>query len=332
MHRDRAPRSRTVYGCAGVVVGERLGWFAAGRSGIRKKAMPAVSCIIPTHDRPQLLRLSIASVLEQSSLPLEIVVASDVDDAATRALCDELAAAAPIPVRYVHDPAAGRGASASRNTGAAVARGDVFAFLDDDDLWLPGYLEHALAAMTATGRDMAVTWRMMARGAVRVDGPTLEEGLRARDVIAVSLGTTGSNMVVTAAAFAAIGGFDPAIPVKNDTDFFYRFLHAGFDYAVVRDRLVVQVKHGGPQLTGNSESRATGTEAYMRKHAAALRLRDRRHLRLSIHRIRYHNAGNPVQRYKHLALALLNYSPAKYLQERGLRRMWLALEREDAAS
>ncbi|WP_382307704.1 glycosyltransferase family 2 protein [Herbiconiux sp. UC225_62] len=287
-----------------------------------------ISCVIPTHNRSDFLAKSLKSISEQTLSPLEVVVVSDVVDPSAEQLCQELGASAPYPIRYVYDPETRGGASASRNVGAREARGDVLAFLDDDDLWLPEYLEKVTALLSSSGQDMVVTWRTLVKGGVTVDGPAMEEGLRASDVVAVSYGTTGSNMAMTRGSFWRADGFDDQMPVKNDTDFFFRFLKAGGSYAVLRDRLVLQVKHGSGQLTNNDERRAAGTEVYMQKHRSDLKLKDRRHLRLSIHRIRYHMAPDPVRRYYHLALALVNYSPAKYLEERRLRRMWLDLDRK----
>ena len=285
------------------------------------------SCIIPTHHRPDFLAVALESVTAQTTRAFEIIVASDVESPESEVVCAEHEARTGVPVRFVFDAATRGGASASRNLGARFATGDVLAFLDDDDRWEPTYLERVVEQIERPGKDMAVTWRTLVKGDFRTPGPTIEEGLRARDVVAVSMGTTGSNMAVTRTAFSTIGGFDDTIPVKNDTDFFYRFLKAGFDYGVVREPLVLQVKHGAGQLTGNNIRRARGTLVYMEKHRADLRFSDRRHLRLSMHRIYYHLASGRREKYWHLFLALVNYSPLKFLKERRLRRMFLEIER-----
>ncbi len=290
------------------------------------RAASRVSVIIPTHKRAAFLPSSIGSVLSQTRQPVEVIVCSDVSDEETESAVHTLAATTDVPLRYVYDPATPGGASASRNGGAAVAQGDVLAFLDDDDVWEPGYLQAAIDAAAAEGTDMAVVARWMVKGDTRVEAPVLAPNKTAQDVVAVSLGTTGSNMVLTRDAFVRSGGFDESIPVKNDTDFFFRFLLAGHTYTSVAERLALQVKHGTGQLTGNTERRAAGTKIYMAKHAVHLRARDRRHLRLSYFRIRYHLAKNPLFKYTYLALALINYSPQKYFEERSIRRAWIKLE------
>ena len=102
--------------------------------------MPAVSVVIPTHDRPDLLLRAVASVLAQTVTDLEVVV---VDDGSAR----------PVEVHddrvtvLRHDTALG--APAARNTGVAASTGDVVAFLDDDDQWLPTKLARQLAVLEA---------------------------------------------------------------------------------------------------------------------------------------------------------------------------------------
>jgi len=291
-----------------------------------KTTDPSISCVIPTHNRRDFLAKALESIIAQTVLPGEIVVVSDVPDPGAEALCVYAAGTTTIPIRFVYDPTTRGGASASRNIGAAAAVGTFLAFLDDDDLWLPTYLERVRARRNDTGSQMVVTWRTLAKGTVCVDGPSMSEGLRAKDVVAVSYGTTGSNMAMTKDSFHRCGGFDDQMPVKNDTDFFFRFLKAGGSYSVLSERLVIQLKHESGQLTNNDERRAKGTLVYMQKHKDDLRLKDRRHLRLSVHRIRYHMADDWWSRYSHLALALANYSPAKYFEERRLRAMWIELD------
>lgn len=88
---------------------------------------PTISVVIPTRDRPTLLRAAVASVREQSQPPLEIIV---VDEASTPPV-----SAIDLPgIRVIrHDRPLGP--AAARNRGAAEATGDYVAFLDDDDLW-----------------------------------------------------------------------------------------------------------------------------------------------------------------------------------------------------
>ncbi len=97
---------------------------------------PKLSVVIPTFNRSELLSLALASVAEQTVKPHEIIV---VDDGSTDATQDVLAdfagRHADIELHVIRQE--NRGPSAARNAGAIAASGELIAFLDDDDLWLP---------------------------------------------------------------------------------------------------------------------------------------------------------------------------------------------------
>lgn len=120
-------------------------------------AQPTISVVIPTHNRPALLQDALASVLSQTVPPAEVII---VDDASSP----------PAELPECHDGITmhllrheqTRGGAAAKNTGARAARGNLIAFLDDDDLWAPTYLEHASGLLARhTEIDvlfMAVDW------------------------------------------------------------------------------------------------------------------------------------------------------------------------------
>lgn len=284
---------------------------------------PSFACVIPTHNRHDFLRESLSSALDQTLTPDQVIVVSDVADPEAAEICSQLAAdSGHLNVVFVHDPSAGSGASASRNRGAAEAATEYIGFLDDDDLWQPTLLEAVARTLNGSAADLVAINREIFSETDSHVGPRIVEGLTSADVAAASLGTTGSNMIVSRRAFDAIGGFDAQLPVKNDTDFFFRYLLAGFTYAVVPSLLVRQRKHGLGQLTTKNERRAHGTELYIAKHREHLTRRDLRKLRLTIHRIRRASATTFRDRTVHLLGALANYTPADFIRERREWKMW----------
>lgn len=287
----------------------------------------SISCVIPTHGRPEFLSAALASVLAQETAAHEVIVVSDDNLAESRAVVQSFADRSAVPIRYVDNSAGSGGASSSRNAGASTATGSHLAFLDDDDLWQPGYLASAARLLEASTADCVVTWLMMFRDALKVPGLTMRPGLSAHDVAAINPGFTGSNFVCTSESFHAIGGFDDQLPVINDGDFVYRYLQAGFAYAVVEEFGVLQRKHAEGQLTAATEMRARGLEQYMAKHRSTLTLRDRRYMRLAIHRIRYHCADSRIAKFRYLAAGAVNSSRRSImLSVRGWRQrpLWRA--------
>jgi glycosyltransferase involved in cell wall biosynthesis len=93
-----------------------------------------VSVVIPTYNRGRMLRDALTSVLAQNPRPREIIVVDDGSEDDTGAVIGSFGAA----LRHVRQ--AHRGVSAARNAGVRLAAGPWIAFLDSDDLWLPGKL------------------------------------------------------------------------------------------------------------------------------------------------------------------------------------------------
>ena len=184
-------------------------------------ATPSVSVIVVTHDRPRLLADALASVAAQTPPPLELRVGDDGGDAAPVVESMALLEVTLLPL------ACGQ-AGAARNAAAAGARGDVLAFLDDDDLWRPGHL----AGLAQAFADPAVgfAWRdsEVVRERVRTDGTRepLARRLLARDWDDALMRRDDylppSAWGVRRELFRALGGFDESFRFSEDWDFALR--------------------------------------------------------------------------------------------------------------
>src|SRR5687768_9511372 len=105
--------------------------------------MPRVSAIIPCYQMAHCVGDAVASALAQEGADVEVVV---VDDGSTDEPAVALAKYAGR-VRIVRQE--NRGLPAARNAAARAATGDLLAFLDADDVWLPGKTRLQLAALAA---------------------------------------------------------------------------------------------------------------------------------------------------------------------------------------
>lgn len=108
--------------------------------------LPEVSVVIPTRDRPRLVRRAIRDVVAQSYAgDIEVIVVFDQSEPDTSLeLC--------TPNRRVRVVANDRtpGLAGARNTGALLATGELLGFCDDDDEWLPDKLSAQVRASNAT--------------------------------------------------------------------------------------------------------------------------------------------------------------------------------------
>lgn len=99
---------------------------------------PEISVVIPTYNRKKLVLEAINSILQQEPKNYEVIV---VDDGSTDGTAEYLESLKlPIKVNRKENG----GVSSARNLGIKSSRGDYVAFLDSDDLWLPGILETQL--------------------------------------------------------------------------------------------------------------------------------------------------------------------------------------------
>lgn len=97
------------------------------------------SVIIPTRNRAAMLRDAVESVLAQKEASFELIVVDDGSEDDTPRMLAAYGEA-------VHTIRLARpsGVSAARNAGIQASRGEWIAFLDSDDLWLPGKLRAQL--------------------------------------------------------------------------------------------------------------------------------------------------------------------------------------------
>ena len=101
--------------------------------------LSGVSIIVPLYNREAYIKSTLESILEQErNFPIEILVC---DDGSTDR-GPEIVRNYPLPVRFLEKPehCQDQGPAATRNRGIAAAQYAYLAFLDSDDLFLPGHL------------------------------------------------------------------------------------------------------------------------------------------------------------------------------------------------
>jgi GT2 family glycosyltransferase len=259
----------------------------------------AISVVIATYNRADLLPRAVASALAQTHPPCEVIVVDDgsTDDTAER--CRQFG----DRIRYHRIPTGG--VSAARNTGIALARGEWVALLDSDDAWVPTKLEIQLTAHRAVP---AAAWSVT--GCELVDGtgerrpgpqsyagtfPLFREfgyepeGLFAHHLQRIEIEAAGgghlafhgdlfgllflgnvglpSSALIRRQFFTDVGGFDPSLRVAEETEFFHRAAAAG-SVIVIMSPLVRYRVAQGDSLT-SSRHTVTLTEAALRSLEAA---------------------------------------------------------------
>jgi glycosyltransferase involved in cell wall biosynthesis len=113
----------------------------------------SVTAIIPTRDRPELLVRAIRSVMDQDHAgPIECLVVFDQQEP----LLPDMVVPAGRTLRAIGNTRS-PGLAGARNSGADAAEGDLLAFCDDDDEWLPSKIRRQVEALDARPDASAAT-------------------------------------------------------------------------------------------------------------------------------------------------------------------------------
>lgn len=196
-----------------------------------------VSVVIPVYNGERYLADAILSALRQTRPPFEVVVA---DDGSTDRSA-EIAQSFGPAVRYDYRPhRPSGGAAAARNRGAELAGGDLLAFLDADDLWLPEKLQRQVEAIQV---DLAGA---MVFGYVRqFISPELEEGERAAIECPAdpAPGLTPCTLLVSRSTFLGTGGFDLSWGVGEFVDWYLRAVERGLQTVMLSDVVALRRLH-----------------------------------------------------------------------------------------
>lgn len=200
------------------------------RSAEAGRVQIVISVIVPVKNGlPMLDEQLRALVTQQCNQSWEIIVADNgstdrtVEVVQGWARCDSR-------VRLV-DASAAKSAGAARNVGARIARGDILAFCDADDIVHPGWVEswlHALKdADLASG--LLDYWTL---NGLPPPSPPVPRPSPVKNQFGFLEGAISANMAVRREAFEHVGGFDEALSVGEDTDLSWRLQLDGYRFAI----------------------------------------------------------------------------------------------------
>ncbi len=187
-------------------------------------ADPLVSAIVPVYNGERFLGEALDSILDQDYAPLEVIV---VDDGSTDG---SLAVAESRDVRIIRRERGGPGAA--RNAGVEAAGGDLLAFLDQDDAWLPGKVRKQVDVLRERPEAGFVYGRMEV---------VLEPGTEWPDWVDPGwladppMGYCPSTLMVTRTVFEAVGAFDTDYLSFSDGQWLIRARRAGVEGHLLED-------------------------------------------------------------------------------------------------
>jgi glycosyltransferase involved in cell wall biosynthesis len=210
-----------------------------------------ISVVIPTYNRARLLPRAIASA-QNAGADLEVIVVDDCSTDNTAEVC-----AAIGGIRYVRLNANG-GLGHARNVGIEESSGEFVAFLDDDDLRLPGSLDKQLSSLTSNDR-IALCYGQALIGDARRQLPTGEiyplrcpQGDIFWELLADNFIPMPSVLARKSSLLDA-GGFNTSLKLIEDWDMWLR-LTERFLVAAVEEPVAIHRKAvaGSGQMCSNA--------------------------------------------------------------------------------
>ncbi|MBR0315671.1 MAG: glycosyltransferase family 2 protein [Synergistaceae bacterium] len=157
-----------------------------------------VSVIVPVYNVCPYLKEALDSVVNQTYKDIEIIIVDDGSNDGSEKICDEYAQNDKrITVIHQKNKSLGN----ARNVGLDIMKGDIVAFLDSDDDYLPNFIEVMLSSMLESNADLVVC-RFTGDntdGVLEQKGrklPLLETGLYDHNKILVNLALTYLNQQV----------------------------------------------------------------------------------------------------------------------------------------
>ena len=192
---------------------------------------PLVTTIVPAYNCAHFLPEALDSILAQQYPNLEIIV---VDDGSTDGSAD-IAEAYGSPVKVIRQK--NQGPAAARNRGVRESRGEYIAFLDGDDVWLPGKL---LAQMEcfASHKEVGIVYGENSKWSMNEVGvyPSKEAFITSEQNGVIDDMRSGwiyhqllldniihiITAVIPRSLFDTLGGFDESLRVGEDYDFWLR--------------------------------------------------------------------------------------------------------------
>jgi glycosyltransferase involved in cell wall biosynthesis len=208
----------------------------------------AISVILPVRNGQPFLARAIESILEQTRPPAELIV---VDGGSTDGSA-ELAGSYDAVTVIAQT---GDGLSQAWNQGVEASSGELIAFLDSDDYWLPGKLEAQAGLLE---REPGLDGALGRARFVLAEGMEAPPGFRMHLLEGDHVARMPGTLLIRREVFDRIGMFDTSYRVAMDVDWFARLKDAGVELEVLGE--VVLVKRFHPGNLSHSDAEAYGRE------------------------------------------------------------------------
>ena len=240
--------------------------------------MPAVSVVITTFNRADLLPRAIRSILRQTMGDFELIGVDDGSTDTTSAIVHRFG-----DPRIIYAPRPHRGVSAARNEAIRHSTAPYVAFLDSDDEWEPTKLQVQLDHFARLPENVGIVYSACidvdgSGRVVRIDRPPAAGRGYVFERLLVTQWITFSTIMARREVFDTLEGFHEGLISGSDREWLLRVSRRyAFDF--VPEPLARYRFHPGTMMRDDLRARIVFTEMILKDYAAELRTRPRVHAR-----------------------------------------------------
>jgi len=199
--------------------------------------MPEVSVILPTYNRCETLKRALQSVLAQTFQDIEVIIVDDGSTDQTPEYCSSL----DNPKVTCKQFEINKGGNYARNEGITHSNGELIAFIDDDDYWMPEKLEKQVEMIHKEHVDLCYTAKNIVYKGKKSKKYSLikprYKDLHKAIMYDNFIGST-SSIVIPKAVLENVGGFDPDLPALQDYDLYIRLIQKGHTIKCIIEPLI----------------------------------------------------------------------------------------------
>ncbi len=185
-----------------------------------------ISAIVPVHNGEPYIIEAVKSVLTQTLLPDEVIV---VDDGSTDRTAEALK---QFGNRVIYSFQAQSGPGSARNRGVELSRGELLAFLDADDIWLPDKLEKQAQAFNEH-QSLELVFGMVEQFYTEDLDEASKRAAHCADK--PMPGMIPSAMMVKKEVFSKVGPFEPGLKIADFASWYMRCQDKGLCMRVLND-------------------------------------------------------------------------------------------------
>ena len=225
-------------------------------TGENVRAAPKVSVVIPAYNISAYVAETLDSVFAQTYESYEVILVNDGSTDTVRLK----SALAPYLDRIVYAEQTNAGAAQARNAAISLARGELLAFLDGDDVWLPDFLESQTNFLEKNDYEMVYCDALLFGDTLSDTENFSKNSPSSGAVTAVSLIEAECNVITSGTVLKLdliekFGSFDVAMRRGQDFEMWFRLAKNQVRIAYQR-KVLLKYRVRAGSLTGTNVDRA----------------------------------------------------------------------------